>query len=260
MKNGMRSILLLVLACICAASAIFPFLSSLSSLPKEVRVERVIDGDTFVADGKRFRLLGIDAPERGQRCYGEAKNFLKKRIEGRKVSLEYDRKKRDSYGRYLVYVWLNGSLINRELIARGYAVYRNYGERLKHEGELSMPASGCVASIDTCEECIGVSYFRWNAPGNDCEGGEFVKLKNFCDFPCNLTGWKICNLANECFELKNARIEKTLYIYSGCGENKDNEIYLCPERKCKAIWNNKGERFELLTPGNKVVLSVSTAE
>ena len=41
-----------------------------------VDVERVIDGDTLIADGKSTRLLGINSPERGELYYAEAKQFL----------------------------------------------------------------------------------------------------------------------------------------------------------------------------------------
>ena len=39
-------------------------------------VERVIDGDTIVVNGTTVRLLGINCPEKGERYYGEAKEYL----------------------------------------------------------------------------------------------------------------------------------------------------------------------------------------
>ena len=39
-------------------------------------VERVIDGDTIVIEGESIRLLGINSPEKGEKYYLEAKEFL----------------------------------------------------------------------------------------------------------------------------------------------------------------------------------------
>ncbi len=224
-------------------------------LPSELYVEKVIDGDTFRGGGYTVRLLGIDAPEKGQPCYEQAKNFLKRLVEGKRVRVEYGKRKKDRYGRLLAYVWVNGTFVNRELVLRGFAVFRSYGERLKYEKLLNLPPSGCVATIDTCEECIGISYFEWNPPGNDCEGSEFVKLKNFCAFPCNLTGWRLRDKEGNEFVFSGVVIERELYIYSGCGKNEKNKIYLCPKRACKAVWNNEGDSFILMDRNNRIVIN-----
>lgn len=81
-------------------------------------VERVIDGDTFVARDKagkdlgRVRILGLDAPElgrddRGAQCWAhEATAAAKDRLQGRTVTLTADPRQpdRDDYGRLLRYV------------------------------------------------------------------------------------------------------------------------------------------------------------
>lgn len=97
-------------------------------------VEKVIDGDTFwLDDGSdeplRVRLIGIDAPEsrdfgtKVKEYYGEeAKEYLKKLIEGKKVRLEYDVEPFDQYDRTLAYVYLkDGTFVNAEMIRNGYA-------------------------------------------------------------------------------------------------------------------------------------------
>ena len=62
-----------------------------------VTVARVIDGDTLeLANGKRIRLLGIDAPEKGQFFYEEARERLKELVEGKRVFLERDVSNSDS--------------------------------------------------------------------------------------------------------------------------------------------------------------------
>ena len=196
-------------------------------------------------------MIGIDAPEKAQLCYKEAKNFLRKLIENKTVKLEYDKRKKDRYGRLLAYVWANKTLVNKEMILKGFAVYRDYGEKLKYKKELDIPSTGCVKEIDTCEECIGVAYFEWNPPGDDCKGGEFVKLKNFCKFPCNLTGWSIEDKDGNKFVFGNTIINTTLTIYFSC--EKKGDVQFCKEN-CKAVWNNNGDVFKLYNEKGKPVI------
>ena len=71
------------------------------------RVLRVIDGDTFVVfyDGEptSCRVYGIDAPERGQPGYAEAREALEREILGKAVRLTFPGpRKRDHFGRLLV--------------------------------------------------------------------------------------------------------------------------------------------------------------
>lgn len=95
---------------------------------KLYHVIRVIDGDTFKANGAgTIRLIGVDTPETKHpkkkiEYFGrEASDFLKKRLSGKKVRLEYDQQRKDRYGRTLAYVYLEDStFINAEIIAEGY--------------------------------------------------------------------------------------------------------------------------------------------
>jgi len=55
-------------------------------------VLRVIDGDTFVVEDSsgirtRIRLRNIDAPEKGEPGYEEAKGALERKILGKKIKL-----------------------------------------------------------------------------------------------------------------------------------------------------------------------------
>lgn len=89
-------------------------------------VERITDGDTLrCADGRRVRLLGIDAPERDQRPHGDAARRALARLapEGTRVTLETGRVRRDRFGRVLAIVRLNdGTAVNEALVAQGFAV------------------------------------------------------------------------------------------------------------------------------------------
>ncbi len=92
------------------------------------RVLRVIDGDTFVLEPNvTVRMLGVDAPEvshpqHTEDPYGkESQNFLRALLEGKKIELQFDTKKEDTYGRTLAYVSLEGVDIQAKLLKEGYA-------------------------------------------------------------------------------------------------------------------------------------------
>jgi endonuclease YncB( thermonuclease family) len=64
------------------------------------RVVRVVDGDTLVLlipghIKERIRLAGIDCPERKQAFGTRAKQALARRVEGKEVTVEWE--KRDRY-------------------------------------------------------------------------------------------------------------------------------------------------------------------
>jgi micrococcal nuclease len=92
------------------------------------RVERVIDGDTLrLPGGERVRLLGIDTPELArdgkpaEPLAQAARDFLNSAVDGREISLGFDREARDKYGRQLAYVYVQGTLINEEIIRAGFS-------------------------------------------------------------------------------------------------------------------------------------------
>ena len=111
----------------CSAPAGEPF--------EEALVARVIDGDTVeLENGDRVRYLGIDTPEtvhpnKPVECYGpEAYERNKGLVEGKRVRLLKDSSDRDAYDRLLRYVFVDGILVNGDLVWGGYAYARSYGD------------------------------------------------------------------------------------------------------------------------------------
>ncbi len=96
-----------------------------------VEVDRVVDGDTakvfYEGDSEYVRYIGIDTPESVKpnspvECFAEeAKRFNADAIEGRQMKLVFDEEQRDHYDRLLAYVYVDGRMLNAELLRRGYA-------------------------------------------------------------------------------------------------------------------------------------------
>lgn len=90
------------------------------------RVVRVIDGDTLVIGHEfrgtsRFRILGIDCPESGERLAKEATNLTAKMVEGKQI--EFAGHGHDRYGRLVVEVWVDGESLALALLSAGLARY-----------------------------------------------------------------------------------------------------------------------------------------
>lgn len=117
----------------------FKFLDSLFSDVTEngFKVTRVIDGDTIAVDihesETTIRLIGVDTPEscdpdESKNCaYGQAAfQYLKERLEGEYVDIEYDMDTKDSYGRTLAYIYIGNEMLNETIIKNGYGVYYSF--------------------------------------------------------------------------------------------------------------------------------------
>lgn len=120
----------------------------------DILVTRVVDGDTFeIKNGKRVRLIGIDAPEvhfsgrlsrQAKRAQKDAETikilgeeawlFARKLVEGKKVRLEFDVDKYDKYERLLANVYLkDGTFVNKEIIKEGYALLYTVPPNVKYK-------------------------------------------------------------------------------------------------------------------------------
>jgi endonuclease YncB( thermonuclease family) len=87
---------------------------------KKGKVKKVLDGDTIVLEsGECVRYLGVDSPEEEEPFHDEAARVNDSLVFGRTVTMEFDRKVKDRYGRLLGYVWLDTLLVNDFLLRRG---------------------------------------------------------------------------------------------------------------------------------------------
>jgi len=128
-----------------------------------VTVVSVSDGDTVsvILDGRRekVRLIGIDAPELGQKPWDpEAKKYLETVLgsSGWKVELEFDVEKRDKYGRVLAYLkTTDGKLTNLLMVKNGYAMLFAIPPNVRYAAELR------AAQREAREKGLGI----WSGKG-----------------------------------------------------------------------------------------------
>lgn len=117
--------------------------------PTTAVISKVLDGDTLELDnGMTLRLIGIDAPNRGEEKYEEVSEYVRDLIEDEKVEIEYDYYQDDKFGRLLGYVFekcvssfgcKNGKrMVNWLLVKKDMAKVVIYEDRrqLKYEKEL----------------------------------------------------------------------------------------------------------------------------
>ncbi len=127
-------------------------------------VVRIVDGDTIRVqiDGVEYpvRYIGVNTPEVGQ-PYADAATALNRTlVAGQTVYLEKDVSETDRYNRLLRYVWLaDGTLVNYELVRRGYAQVATYPpdvkyEALYREAQRQAMAEGVGLWVDEAESTV----------------------------------------------------------------------------------------------------------
>ena len=127
----------------------FMYTSYISAEEITVQFSKCIDGDTakfiYIDEEITVRFLTIDTPEtvhpqKDIQEYGkEASDYTCNKIKkANKIVLEFDEKspKNDKYGRYLVWVFLDDNLIQKELIEKGLAVVHKDYDDYKYADEL----------------------------------------------------------------------------------------------------------------------------
>lgn len=99
---------------------LYNFVGEHYPIKDEGTIVRIIDGDTYRVlrkgiiynDTVTVRVIGIDVAEKwhinGQIAIKKLKEYMPV---GSKVTLEYDKQKKDKYGRTLAYVWYEGKEI-----------------------------------------------------------------------------------------------------------------------------------------------------
>jgi len=111
-----------------------------SSLIASGTVTRIIDADNIELDNKlSVRLYAVSCPEKGEKFSQETIDYLTQTALNKKVTLAYQPNyTKDSYGRTLAYVFINGQHLNEQLISQGFCEVTIYQKRakLKYQDQL----------------------------------------------------------------------------------------------------------------------------
>lgn len=214
--------------------------------------ERIVDGDTAIINGNSTRFLGINTPEKGEKYYQEAKNFLEDMILNRTVKLEFGKDRYDMYRRKLAYIFLDGKNINVELVRNGFANIYLLDDKL-HEEELRKAWNGCIMagknlcekSKDKCAGCIGLTKL-------DYKSQEAV-FYNRCSFDCNLDGWTIKDEGRKKFTFENFVLKKNKEVKIIVGEGVNDKDILFWKGK-DYVWTETGDTLFLRDEEGRLVL------
>jgi endonuclease YncB( thermonuclease family) len=150
----------------------FPYPSSVAA-----ELVNVVDGDTLAVrvggTDERVQLLGVDAPElfrkasktAGDSVYSEwestddpnaqaGKRLLADFLRGKPLTLEFEERERDRYGRLLAYVWVEDRgkrvLVNQWVLEHRVAQLYRAGEGLKYSARLR-EAAGLPLNTEEAE-------------------------------------------------------------------------------------------------------------
>lgn len=116
-------------------------------------VFKVPDGDSLNVrlDGgkrERVRLIGVNAPELDQRPWGErARRFTRSMVLERRVVIEPGAEPRDKYGRLLAYVFIDGRMLNEELLRNGLAVRLTVPPNTRYTERLAAAEQAARAAV-----------------------------------------------------------------------------------------------------------------
>ncbi len=255
------------------------------------RVVKVVDGDTIDVEigGKvyRIRLLGVDCPETSAsrnkpyeydditdlnylaKWGARAKEFARSELYNRTVYVEFDKMAgfRGEFGRYLAYVYVNGTDFNALLLKKGLA--RVYVDHFSKEQEYIKlenyarehgiglwnysTSTGTAITQSTRTTRVKITYIHYNAPGNDWKNpnGEYVVIRNCGNTTVNMNGWTLEDKAGHTFTFPNITLHpnETVTVHSGEGVDRDHVLYWGDG----AIWNNNGDTAYLYDSRGRLV-------
>jgi micrococcal nuclease len=224
-------------------------------------VLQVIDGDTcLLADGRRVRYLGIDAPEKGDPQFEEATRANNKLVGGKEIRLELGNPRQDRDGRLLAYVFVDNDFVNEELVRQGYAHIRRPLAAKYRELFLNAQEEARTAGLGIWAKAPGrnitIATVHADAAGDDRQNlnDEFIVIKNQGNTPVDFTGWTILDESNHRYLFPSFTLppKAKVTLRTGFGKNTQREIFWGSRRP---IWNNNGDTIFLRDAEGSLILS-----
>ena len=234
------SAFLLALLITCLIGGVFFLTSNLSKSQKENAIlGRVIDGDTLeLTDGRKIRLLNINAPEKSQNSHKLALNFLRK-YENKSIEIEITDV--DKYRRNLARVYTldkKDNYLNLNLVKKGFA-----SKFLVDDNELDLFKAAEATAITS-------SFGMWNKSNYyGCfiidinKNKEIVVLKYVCK-EVNMKNWVLKDESRKQYvfhSLVLARYSQVI-LHSNSGKNNSTDLFWNSKSN---IWNNDRDSLYL---------------
>jgi Staphylococcal nuclease homologue len=224
----------------------------------------VNDGDSAVVATEdsevEVRLMGVNAPEQDECHYQESRDHLTGLIEGESVGLEVI--STDQFDRTLAHVWLDGLLVNEDLVSRGFAIATTppedgdpHGESLiaAEEGAYqagvglwSTTVCGSAAPVPEITIDAGGSVFDPTGPDDEVLDEEWVWL--ISTETVDAGGWTI----------RDESSQHRCQLAPGTVVTKESGLIVTSANDCwdpgnSSVWNNGGDMILVLDDSGTVV-------
>lgn len=148
------------------------FIISFSSVAQAEVIREIKETDTLVSqDGKVIRLIGVRTPLYRETMFpdfygAETFNYLWNTVRGKEVKLEAESGKLSKEGSVLAYVYMpDGTMLNRELIRKGYACVREEKFKFKYKNDFLQ------AEEEARKKVLGI----WLWDRSEWDGSDFIK-------------------------------------------------------------------------------------
>lgn len=236
----------------------------------------VIDGDTLEVQApggpvERVRLVGINAPERGE-CFDlEATDALAELVGDGPVVLEADESDRDRYDRLLRYVEVDGSLVNEQLVRGGFARSQAFPpdtgrqDQLDRAEDEARSAGAGLWGASACGEpsaagrdgdvVLVAAVADPPGPDEDDPNAETVTVANQGERPADLSGWVLKDTsASHRYAFPDGFVlapGAEVVVRTGCGSDTGTDLHWC--NRGSMVWNNSGDTAYLEDPAGNTV-------
>ena len=242
-------------------------------------VRHVDDGDSFSAvldagpdagPEVEVRMLGINAPERGECLADEARQALIDRLGRGPIRLEPDVTDQDRYGRLLRYVVADGTLVEVDLAAQGLALATSTPPDTARQSKIDEAQARARAAglglwnPNACgpaaSTAVRITRVEADPPGRDDQhlDDEDAVIANTgdgdIDGDVDLTGWKLRDDSTSNrfafpagFTLAPGR---EVTVHAGPGDPTADDLYW---DRGQPVWDNDRDLALLLDPHGNVV-------
>jgi endonuclease YncB( thermonuclease family) len=237
-------------------------------IPKEGRVAKVYDGDTFTLEsGDKIRLRWVNTPElRPKEAYGEdAKEWAVRAILGSTVRLVVAPEGRDGYGRIIAGVRIGEMDLSTSLLEQGLGhVFiippenHDMAPLLAAQKKARELRRG-IWGTPEYQGDLHITSFHANGRGDDYKDPnvEYMRICNVSSEEIDLSDWTIATRSGTRYPIPMVFVPAghTVMVHSGKGAEQPDPgkqivVYLGSDTP---IWDDDYDEVHLVAPDGQVV-------